>query len=57
MGFFPCGVMMGGDVPGVLILVFLRCLRGFVFIVAGAVGLVEVKGQMSQICDMILSLG
>ena len=42
MGFLPCGFMMGGAVPGVLILVFLRCVSGFVFIVAGAVGLVVV---------------
>ena len=42
MGFLPCGVMMGGAVPGVLLLVFLRCVRSFVFIVAGAVGLVFV---------------
>ena len=42
MGFLPCGVMMGGAVPGVLLLVFLRCVRGFVFIVAGEVGLVVV---------------
>ena len=40
MGFLPRGVMMGGAVPGVLLLFFLRCVRGFVFIVAGAVGLV-----------------
>ena len=44
MGFLPCGVMMGGAVTGVLFLVFLRCVRGFVFIVAGAVGLVVVIG-------------
>ena len=42
MGFLPCGVMMGGAVPGVLLLVFLRCVRGFVFIAAGSVGLVVV---------------
>ena len=40
MGFLPCGVMMGGAVPGVLFLFFLRCVCGFLFIVAGAVGLV-----------------
>ena len=34
--------MMGGAVPGVLFLVFLRYVRGFVFIVAGAVVLVVV---------------
>ena len=39
MGLLPCGVMMGGAVPEVLFLVFLRCARGFVFIVAGAVEL------------------
>ena len=42
VGFLPCGVMMGGAVPGVLFLVFLRCVRGFVFIVVGAVGFVVV---------------
>ena len=42
VGFFACGVMMGGAVPGVLSLVFLRFVRGFVFIVAGAVGFVVV---------------
>ena len=42
MGFLPCGVMMGGSVPGVVFLVFLRCVRGFVFIVINAVGLVVV---------------
>ena len=42
MGFLKFGVMMGGAVPGVFLLVFLRCVHGFVFIVAGAVGLVVV---------------
>ena len=42
MGFLPCGVMMGGAVPGVFLLVFLRCVHGFVFIVVGAVGFVVV---------------
>ena len=42
MGFLLCGVMMGGSVSGVLFLVFLRCVRGFVFIVSGAVGFVVV---------------
>ena len=42
MGFLPCGVMMGGAVPVVLFLVFLTCVRGFIFIVASAVGLVDV---------------
>ena len=42
MGFLPCGVMMGGAMRGVLLLVFLRCVRGSVFIVAGEVGLVFV---------------
>ena len=42
MGFLPCGVMMGGAVPEELLLVFLRCVHGFVFIVSGAVGLVVV---------------
>ena len=42
LGFFLCGVMMGGAVPGVLFLVFLRCVRRFVFVVAGAVGFVVV---------------
>ena len=42
MGFLPCGVMISGAVPGVLLLVFLRCVCRFVFIVAGAVGLVVV---------------
>ena len=42
MGFLPCGVMMGGAMPGVLLLVFLRYVCGFVFIVACAVGLVVV---------------
>ena len=42
MGFFSCGVLMGGVVPGVLLLVFLRCARVFFFIVAGAAGLVVV---------------
>ena len=42
MGFLPCVVIMGGDVPGVLLLFFLRFVRGFVFIVSGAVGLVAV---------------
>ena len=40
--FLLCGVMIGGAVPGVLLLVFLMCVRGFVVIVAGAVGLVFV---------------
>ena len=42
MGFLSCGVLMGGAVTGVLFLVFLRCLCGFVLIVVGAVGLVVV---------------
>ena len=42
VGFLPYGVIMGGAVPGVLLLVFLICVRGFVFIVSGAVGLVVV---------------
>ena len=39
---WPRGVMMGGAVPGVLFLVLRRCVRGFVFIVVGAVGFVVV---------------
>ena len=42
MGFLPCGVMVGGAVPGVLLLVFLRCVCASVFIVTSAVGLVVV---------------
>ena len=37
-GLCPRGFMMGGAVPGVLFLVFRRCVRSFVFIVVGTVG-------------------
>ena len=41
-GLWPHGVMNGGAVPGVLLLVFFRCVRGFLFIVVGAVRFVVV---------------
>ena len=40
--FLQCGVMMGDAVPGVLFMVFLRFVRGFVFVFADEVGFVVV---------------